>query len=201
VNGSFVFGFDHDGPDVFDRTIDWIESTRLENATFHILTPYPGTPLFARLESEGRLLHRDWRALRHGARGFQPKLMSSEELEAGYVRAYRRLFFPAFDVDEARRKGSWRSPLRRHVPALQEVQLALAAADPLPVHGAHLAAARGGLPSPANSAFAENCASGSSCARVVRGNCADELLLGVEAVQPAEARRGSEAIPSTSGTP
>ena len=47
VNGSFVLGFDHDRPDVFGRTVDWIEGNRLECATFHILTPYPGTPLFA----------------------------------------------------------------------------------------------------------------------------------------------------------
>ena len=39
---------------------EWIEEDRLECATFHILTPYPGTPLFARLEAEGRILHRDW---------------------------------------------------------------------------------------------------------------------------------------------
>ena len=60
VNGSFVLGFDHDGPDVFERTVAWIEANRLECATFHILTPYPGTPLFRRMEAEGRLLHRDW---------------------------------------------------------------------------------------------------------------------------------------------
>ena len=57
VNGSFVFGFDEDGPDVFEKTVAWIEAQRLECATFHILTPYPGTPLFSQLEREGRLLH------------------------------------------------------------------------------------------------------------------------------------------------
>ena len=46
VNGSFVLGFDHDEPDVFEQTVEWIEENRLECATFHILTPYPGTPLF-----------------------------------------------------------------------------------------------------------------------------------------------------------
>ncbi len=46
VNGSFVLGFDHDRPDVFARTAEWIEQNRLECATFHILTPYPATPLF-----------------------------------------------------------------------------------------------------------------------------------------------------------
>src|SRR5262249_35044804 len=60
INGSFVLGFDQDRRDVFVRTAQWIEENRLECATFHILTPYPGTPLFRKLETEGRLLHRDW---------------------------------------------------------------------------------------------------------------------------------------------
>src|SRR5207237_1501689 len=60
VNGSFVLGFDHDRKDVFARTADWVEENRLECATFHILTPYPATPLYRQMESEGRLLHRDW---------------------------------------------------------------------------------------------------------------------------------------------
>jgi radical SAM superfamily enzyme YgiQ (UPF0313 family) len=92
VNGSFVFGFDHDRPDVFDRTVEWIERTRLENATFHILTPYPGTPLFRQLESEGRLLHRDWDLYDTAHAVFRPRHMTPEELEAGYERAYRHLF-------------------------------------------------------------------------------------------------------------
>ena len=53
VNGSFVLGFDHDRPDVFERTAEWIEANRLECATFHILTPYPGTPLFAQMQARG----------------------------------------------------------------------------------------------------------------------------------------------------
>ena len=60
VNASFVLGFDHDRPDVFERTAEWVEQNRVECATFHILTPYPGTPLFRQFEAEGRLLHRDW---------------------------------------------------------------------------------------------------------------------------------------------
>ena len=66
VNGSFVFGFDHDRPDVFAKTVAWIEANRLECATFHILTPYPGTPLFAQMEAEGRLLHRTGAATTRG---------------------------------------------------------------------------------------------------------------------------------------
>ena len=55
VNGSFVLGFDHDHTEVFPSTADWIEENRLECATFHILTPYPGTPLERRLTGAGRV--------------------------------------------------------------------------------------------------------------------------------------------------
>jgi radical SAM superfamily enzyme YgiQ (UPF0313 family) len=92
VNGSFVFGFDGDGPDIFERTAEWIESVRMECATFHILTPYPNTPLFTRLESEGRILHRDWSRYDTAHAVFRPKRMSPEELEQGYRSIYRRIF-------------------------------------------------------------------------------------------------------------
>jgi len=92
VNGSFVFGFDHDRPDVFATTVRWIERTRLESATFHILTPYPGTPLFEQLERENRLLHRRWELYDTGHAVFRPLHMSPGELEDGYEGAYRRLF-------------------------------------------------------------------------------------------------------------
>src|SRR5690242_7160723 len=92
VNGSFVVGFDHDRPDVFPRLAEWIEENRLECATFHILTPYPATPLFVQMETEGRLLHRDWSLYDTGHAVFRPRNMSPEELEEGYAWLYQRLF-------------------------------------------------------------------------------------------------------------
>jgi radical SAM superfamily enzyme YgiQ (UPF0313 family) len=92
VNGSFVLGFDHDGPEVFDETVEWIEANRLECATFHILTPYPGTPLFAELEAQRRIVHSDWRLYDTAHVVFHPARMSAEELQAGYELSYRRLF-------------------------------------------------------------------------------------------------------------
>jgi radical SAM superfamily enzyme YgiQ (UPF0313 family) len=92
VNGSFVLGFDHDRPDVFETTVRWIEQQRLECATFHILTPYPGTPLFAQMEHDGRLLHKNWDLYDTAHVVFQPKLMTPPELAAGYAWCYRRLF-------------------------------------------------------------------------------------------------------------
>lgn len=92
VNGSFVLGFDHDRPDCFERLATWIEKVRLECATFHILTPYPGTPLFARMKAEGRLLHEDWSLYDAAHCVFRPKHLTPEQLEEGYGWLYRRLF-------------------------------------------------------------------------------------------------------------
>lgn len=92
VNASFVFGFDHDRPDVFARTVEWVEENRLECATFHVLTPYPGTPLFRQMEAEGRLLHRDWSRYDTSHVVFEPRHMSPEALADGYAWSYRRLF-------------------------------------------------------------------------------------------------------------
>ena len=107
VNGSFVLGFDHDGPEVFERTLTWIEEQRLECATFHILTPYPGTPLFREMEAEGRLLHRDWSRYDTAHVVFRPKLMEPEELEQGYAHCYERLFSHASIW--RRRPEDWRA--------------------------------------------------------------------------------------------
>ena len=95
VNGSFVLGFDEDRRDCFQTLEQWIEANRLECATFHILTPYPGTPLFRQMEGEGRILHRDWSRYDTAHVVFQPKHMTVEELALGYDWLYRRLFSPA----------------------------------------------------------------------------------------------------------
>lgn len=92
VNGSFVLGFDNDEPDVFEKTISWVERVGLSCATFHILTPYPGTPFFRKLEAEGRLLHTNWDLYDTSHAVFRPKRMSPEVLEEGYAWCYERLF-------------------------------------------------------------------------------------------------------------
>jgi radical SAM superfamily enzyme YgiQ (UPF0313 family) len=107
VNGSFVLGFDHDRKDVFAQTAEWVEQNRLECATFHILTPYPATPLFRQMEAEGRLLHKDWTLYDTAHAVFRPKHMSPEELEEGYAWIYQRLFSHASIW--RRRPEDWRS--------------------------------------------------------------------------------------------
>jgi len=92
VNASFVFGMDGDDETVFDRTVDWAVQQGVETATFHILTPYPGTALHARLQSQGRITTQDWDLYdtRHAV--FQPAQMEAHTLEAGYWRAYRDFY-------------------------------------------------------------------------------------------------------------
>lgn len=60
INGSFVFGLGDDGPDVFDRTVEWAVTQGLTTATFHVATPYPGTAFHSEMERQGRILHRHW---------------------------------------------------------------------------------------------------------------------------------------------
>ncbi len=117
VNGSFVFGFDHDRPEVFEETVSWIEANRLECATFHILTPYPGTPLFRQLKATNRLLHQDWSRYDTSHVVFQPRHMTPDQLAAGYAWCYRRLF-------------SWRSIWQRR-PADRSAVLAYLAMSAL----------------------------------------------------------------------
>ena len=108
VQAGIVFGFDHDTPEIFKHTLEFLENAGIQNATFNILTPYPGTPLFRRLEGQGRILTRDWR--RYNGRTdvvFQPKQMSVAELLAGFRYANDR-FYSLHSV--ARRL--WRSPVQ-----------------------------------------------------------------------------------------
>jgi radical SAM superfamily enzyme YgiQ (UPF0313 family) len=92
VNGSFVFGMDHDGPDVFDRTVDWAIENGIETSTYHILTPYPDTALFQRMAAADRLVHREWDLYDTRHVVFQPARLSARQLEDGYWRAYRQFY-------------------------------------------------------------------------------------------------------------
>ena len=112
VNGSFVFGMDEDDSSVFERTVAWAVGQGIETATFHILTPYPGTALFQRMEAEGRILHRDWELYDTRHVVFATRGMSGEELEAGYWRAYRDFYRWGSILRGASTKPEWSGGLR-----------------------------------------------------------------------------------------
>jgi radical SAM superfamily enzyme YgiQ (UPF0313 family) len=93
VQAGIVFGFDHDTPEIFEDTIDFLERAGVQNATFNILTPFPGTPLFRKMEAEGRILTKDWS--KYNSRDdvvYRPRRMSAAELLAGFRYANDRFY-------------------------------------------------------------------------------------------------------------
>jgi len=92
INGSFVFGLDHDSEDVFDRTVEWAVGQGITTATFHIATPYPGTAYHSQLADQGRIVSNDWDKYDTRHVVFRPTCMSSEALLEGYNRAYRDFY-------------------------------------------------------------------------------------------------------------
>jgi radical SAM superfamily enzyme YgiQ (UPF0313 family) len=92
INGSFVFGMDGDGEDVFRRTVDWAIEHGITTATFHIQTPYPGTQLHARMVREGRMLTRDWNLYDTRHVVYRPAQLKPKVLKSGYGWAYREFY-------------------------------------------------------------------------------------------------------------
>lgn len=92
VDGSFVFGFDTDDEGVFERTLEFVTKTKMEVPYFSILTPYPGTRLYERMEAEGRLLSRDWSLYDTSHVVYRPARLTPEQLQAGYDRVFREAY-------------------------------------------------------------------------------------------------------------
>jgi len=83
VVGFFMFGFDNDTPDTFHETLKAMYEWDLDEVSFSIVTPYPSTRLFERLEKEGRITSYDWSRYAEGTVNFKPKKMTEKELFEG----------------------------------------------------------------------------------------------------------------------
>jgi radical SAM superfamily enzyme YgiQ (UPF0313 family) len=96
IDGNFVFGFDEDHEDVFDATADFAIRTGIDIPEFYVLTPYPDTALFQRLDAAGRIVDYDWSHYDNAhfihPPVFQPRHMSREALNEGCLRAERRVY-------------------------------------------------------------------------------------------------------------
>jgi len=93
VYATFVFGYDHDSAEVFDRTVEFAIAQRFFMANFNHLQPFPGTTLYKRLSEAGRLLHEPWwldPTYRFGSAAFQPGSMTPQQLTDGCLRARLR---------------------------------------------------------------------------------------------------------------
>lgn len=88
--GTFIFGYDHDHAGSFGEAVDFAKRHHMYIAAFNHLTPFPGTPLYARLQAEGRLRYESWwldPAYRYNGVPFHPKGLAAEDIERGCVAA------------------------------------------------------------------------------------------------------------------
>ncbi|NIO03818.1 MAG: radical SAM protein [Proteobacteria bacterium] len=92
VLAGLIFGFDHDDEGVFERTVRFCEKTKIEAPCSFILIPLPGTPFFDRMETEGRILHKDWSKYTGAEVVFRPKLMAEETLQNGFNWVCREIY-------------------------------------------------------------------------------------------------------------
>lgn len=95
IYGTFVFGYDHDTPDTIRRSVDFALEARLDIANFNPLTPTPGSALYDRLATAGRLLRPRWwldSDFRYGDPIFAPARMSADALNSGCFEAKRDFY-------------------------------------------------------------------------------------------------------------
>ncbi len=92
--GCFVFGFDHDTPAYwrFDETVDFVMESHIDLPRYAIAVPFPGTPFFKRLKSEGRITTKDWGLYDGQHVVFQPRQMSADELLENTRRAWKKTY-------------------------------------------------------------------------------------------------------------
>jgi len=111
VNGCFILGFDEDGPEVFDRTLDYIDSLDLAEVQITLLTPFPGTSLRASLIREGRFLEDDcWERYTLFDTTHHPARMPVEALRSGFHRLMREVYS---EQRVSRRRKAFRQCVRR----------------------------------------------------------------------------------------
>jgi radical SAM superfamily enzyme YgiQ (UPF0313 family) len=94
IVGGFIFGFDHDTTDIFDTTLDVVLNWDIDAAEFNILTPYPGTPLYDKLDQQKRIVTKDWTKYTQAHVVYKPKNMTPEELLSGTKKVIRKFYSP-----------------------------------------------------------------------------------------------------------
>lgn len=92
VNGCFVLGMDGDTEELLLSLPEQVRYLNLNLARFSILTPVPNSPLFCKLDGEGRILTKDWSLYGQHKAVFKPQNMSPERLEEIYRRVWKETY-------------------------------------------------------------------------------------------------------------
>jgi radical SAM superfamily enzyme YgiQ (UPF0313 family) len=104
VNGCFVLGLDGDTPEVFNDVLNFVRDSGLYEVQVTFMTAFPGTPLYARLKREGRVIRdRAWELCTLFDINFRPKNMTVEELQNGFLGLAKQLY-SAKETHERRSK-------------------------------------------------------------------------------------------------
>jgi radical SAM superfamily enzyme YgiQ (UPF0313 family) len=116
IYATFIFGYDNDTPDTFHRVFDFALHQKFFFAAFNHLVPFPGTPLYNRLKTQGRLLSPHWWLEPAGKFGdvvFQPAQMAPAQL-ASLCEIHRRRFYAPLSVAHRAMdfKANCRTPLK-----------------------------------------------------------------------------------------
>jgi radical SAM superfamily enzyme YgiQ (UPF0313 family) len=92
INGTFVFGLDDHTTEVFEETAQFVIDSAIDLPRFAILTPFPGTALFKRLEAEDRIATRNWELYDGQHVVFEPAQMSADALQQGNMATWRQVY-------------------------------------------------------------------------------------------------------------
>jgi len=109
VQGGIIFGFDEDDTTIFDTTLEKLHELDMDVVEINVLTPYPGTPLYEKLDREGRILTKDWSKYNQVDVVFQPKQMSPKELLQGARKVAKEFY-------------SWPNIIKRNVRIISTVK-------------------------------------------------------------------------------
>lgn len=90
--GSCGMGREWDDATIADRILDLFNEAKIHTSEFFIFTPYPGSPLWERLERQGRIVDRNWDHYNGAHVVFRPQNMSPEELDAQFLKVWRNFF-------------------------------------------------------------------------------------------------------------
>lgn len=116
VNGCFILGLDGDTPEIFDDVLEFVRDSGLYEVQVTFLTAFPNTPLYRRLKAEGRLLRENaWELCTLFDINFQPRGMSVEQLQAGFLRLVKELYSAE---ETAKRRRNFKRRLK-HSPIFQ----------------------------------------------------------------------------------
>lgn len=102
ILGTFIVGTDSDDASVFEKVVCFSVENHLDRIHISILTPFPGTRIWERMEREHRLLDKTWSNYNLWGINFMPRLMGPKELQLGQLRALKRFYSPEIQIEKVR---------------------------------------------------------------------------------------------------